>query len=78
MKKITTLFLVIMLCGCSQQKKQEESKKTIYKDGTYTTSAIGMDANFKLKQQLKMIKLKILLSKNIMKHHLLVGLLLNK
>ena len=53
MKKITTLFLVIMLCGCSQQKKQEESKKTIYKDGTYTTSAIGYGGEFQFETTIK-------------------------
>ncbi|WP_050635442.1 FMN-binding protein [Candidatus Stoquefichus sp. SB1] len=53
MKKITTLFLVIMLCGCSQQKKQEESKKTIYKDGTYTTSAIGYGGEFQVETTIK-------------------------
>ena len=41
MKKLMLFAMAILLCGCSGNTKKEETKKTVYKDGTYTTTATG-------------------------------------
>ncbi|MCI9093658.1 MAG: FMN-binding protein [Coprobacillus sp.] len=52
MKKICFVILSVLLCGCSSTKDVEE-KKTIYKDGTYTSTAQGYGGNFEVQTILK-------------------------
>ncbi|MEG0452628.1 MAG: FMN-binding protein [Coprobacillus sp.] len=44
MKKIGLLILALLLTGCTSTS--EETKKTTYKDGTYTTKANGYGGEF--------------------------------
>lgn len=54
MKKIIFLSLAIMLCGCSQSdQSQKEEKTTVYKDGTYETTAIGYGGEFHVETIIK-------------------------
>ena len=46
MKKLMLFAMAILLCGCSGNTKKEETKKTVYKDGTYTTTATGYGGEF--------------------------------
>lgn len=52
MKKIIILFMVALLYGCSNEKPTEE-KKNQYKDGTYTTTAMGYGGEFEVETTLK-------------------------
>lgn len=51
MKKMIILFIAMMLCGCAQEKPVEE--KSQYKDGTYTTTAMGYGGEFEVETTLK-------------------------
>lgn len=44
MKKIGLFILALMLTGCTSTP--EDTKKTTYKDGTYTTKAVGYGGEF--------------------------------
>lgn len=57
MKKLTVLLFAIMLCGCASPKQKEETKKTVYKDGTYTTTAVGYGGEFQVETTIKDDKL---------------------
>lgn len=63
MKKLVILFLVMMMCGCSSQSKKEEPKKTVYKDGTYTTTAVGYGGEFQVETTIKDDKIEDVLVK---------------
>lgn len=52
MRKLIILFMAIMLCGCASEKKTEE-KQTQYKDGSYTTTAMGYGGEFEVVTTLK-------------------------
>ena len=56
MKKICFIILSLLICGCSSTDKEEE-KKTVYKDGTYTSTAQGYGGNFEVQTTLKDDKL---------------------
>ena len=51
MKKMIILFVAMILCGCAQEKQVEE--KSQYKDGTYTTTAMGYGGEFEVETTLK-------------------------
>lgn len=54
MKKLSLLFLVLLMCyGCSTPKEETSEKKTVYKDGTYTTTATGYGGNFEIETMIK-------------------------
>ena len=53
MKKLMLFAMAILLCGCSKKKKKEETKKTVYKDGTYTTTATGYGGEFQVETTIK-------------------------
>lgn len=57
MKKLTLLLLIMILSGCSNPDSQEVKKKTVYKDGTYQTSAVGYGGEFSVETTLKDDKL---------------------
>ena len=52
MKRVFILFVVFLLCGCSPQKN-EETKKNQYKDGTYTTTAMGYGGEIEVETTFK-------------------------
>lgn len=56
MKKLILLLLIMILTGCSNPDSQEV-KKTVYKDGTYTTSSVGYGGEFYVETTLKDDKL---------------------
>ena len=53
MKKLMLFAMAILLCGCSGNTKKEETKKTVYKDGTYTTTATGYGGEFQVETTIK-------------------------
>lgn len=52
MKKIIILFIVTLLCGCTQ-RAPDETKESQYKDGTYETTAMGYGGEFQVETVIK-------------------------
>lgn len=52
MKKLLILFCVSLLCGC-QVKQEVKEKQTVYKDGTYVSTAAGYGGDFEVETIIK-------------------------
>lgn len=57
MKKLSLLLLTIMICGCANKTDKDTTQKTVYKDGTYTTTAVGYGGEFRVETTIKNDKL---------------------
>ena len=48
MKKWLIVMITLVICGCQSTSNKNQTKQNQYKDGTYTTSAIGYGGSFQV------------------------------
>ena len=48
MKKYLIFIIALMICGCQSTSNEDTTQQSQYKDGTYTTTAIGYGGSFQV------------------------------